>query len=760
MLRASWLFCKRADSNAGLRRVLYVALIAVFSLAATANPVMAGSGADTEAAKHMLLQPGLPDATLGASYSTVLSVHGGQPPYVFSISNGQLPPGLALNPRTGRISGDPTEAGSFDVAISVTEEGDSAASARTSYKLVVDACKSCATVTVSPLTPTIVEGEKLQFSATVTNRRNTAVTWSASAGTITSEGVFTAPRNVAPKTITVMARSVAENSAKASTAVTITEARPTISTSRIPDAVDGTAYSATLVASGGKAPYKWSVASGTLPAGLELASKTGALTGKATKTGAFAFDIRVTDADALSDKQSLTLEVSGAAANCGPPDYGCSRTDALFAPVPNPMPSWGGAKGINTVVTDPAFHNPIVRVTDASLGADRSFCTGLGGSGDLPNLWNADSTILLICNDEGQYFPIGFDPATLQSLGPLYGKNPNIFVSGGGVFSHTDPNMFYALNNGLLQSIDYSNRASRPTPQLLYDFGNCGVKPIGWKSFGGSDPTDTIFSVAFSMTGGQGTGHTVAVYNTETQVCFNLNTSSGVVTQYPGATVVGTINLPDRFLVHNVKMKGGTMLVVAPQSCISNCNNNPYVWVIGTTQMYGIGYPQGGGHWAAGCGKWLNQPGNRYTYNVVRDYLSADSPSSVWSVSDTKCGAAPRVSCTQPFDSHPAWLGDCSDTGAVCMATVSTNNLVRYPYQNEIVCFTTDGSSRQIRFAHTYSSLLFGSSDAQWSIGQPSQDGRFYAWTTTAGGQFGCPDGGDNCAPSKKRSDVLVVELQ
>src|ERR1700722_17977999 len=529
MLRASWLFCKRADSNCGLRVFLCLALIAAFSLAAAANPVMASSDAATESTGHMLIQPGLPDAILGASYSTVLSVHGGRAPYAFSVSNGQLPPGLTLNPRTGRISGDPKRAGSFDFAISVTEE-DSAASARTSYKLVVDACKSCATVTVSPLSPTIVEGEKLQFSATVTNRRNTAVIWSASEGTITSEGVFTAPKNIPSKTITVIARSVAESSAKASAAVTVTEAKPTISTSRIPDAVDGAAYSANLVASGGKAPYKWTIASGALPAGLELA-KTGAVTGKATKKGAFAFDVRVTDADSLSDKQSLTLEVSAASANCGPPDYGCSRTDALFAPVPNPMPNWGGDKGINTIVTDPGFHNPIVRVTDKSLGADRSFCTGLGGSGDLPNLWNSDSTILLICNDEGQYFPIGFDPTTLQSLGPLYGKNPNIFVSGGGVFSHSNPNLFYALNNGQLQSIDYTDRTTRPTPQLLYDFGNCGVNPIGWKSFGGSDPTDTVFSVAFSMTGGQGTGHTVAVYNTETQVCFNLNTSSGVVTQ-------------------------------------------------------------------------------------------------------------------------------------------------------------------------------------------------------------------------------------
>jgi len=118
------------------------------------------------------------------------------------------------------------------------------------------------------------------------------------------------------------------------------------------------------------------------------------------------------------------------------------------------------------------------------------------------------------------------------------------------------------------------------------------------------------------------------------------------------------------------------------------------------------------------------------------------------------------MSCTQPFDAHPAWLGDCSDTGPVCMATVSVDDIVQYPYQNEIVCFTTDGSNRQIRFAHTYSSIDLGLFDAQESIGGPSQDGRFYAWTTKAGGQFGCPDGSSNCALLDRRSDVLVVKLQ
>jgi hypothetical protein len=269
-----------------------------------------------------------------------------------------------------------------------------------------------------------------------------------------------------------------------------------------------------------------------------------------------------------------------------------------------------------------------------------------------------------------------------------------------------------------------------------------------------------MFSAGFSTQALQGTGFYVAVYNFSQKVCFNLNTSTGVVTKYPGATVVGRINIPDRFYIHNVKMKGSNALVVAPQNCIASCGASPYAWIIGTTQMYGLGAPKGGGHWAVGCNKWLNQPGDLYLYNVSRDFESPSTWNPVWSASGGQCGNAPLMSCTAPFDSHPAWIGGCSDSGMVFMATVVTNGTLQYPYQNEIIGITTDGSNKQFRFAHTYSSITIGNFDAEWSIGQPSPDGRFYAWTTTAGGQFGCMTGTSTCTASERRSDVLVVKLQ
>jgi hypothetical protein len=68
-----------------------------------------------------------------------------------------------------------------------------------------------------------------------------------------------------------------------------------ITTTSLPAGVDGRAYSATLSASGGNAPYTWELASGSgpLPSGLRL-SKSGTISGKPTGAGS-TFTVEVLD---------------------------------------------------------------------------------------------------------------------------------------------------------------------------------------------------------------------------------------------------------------------------------------------------------------------------------------------------------------------------------------------------------------------------------------------------------------------------------
>jgi large repetitive protein len=86
-----------------------------------------------------------------------------------------------------------------------------------------------------------------------------------------------------------------------------------VTTSPLPNASKGAAYTLQFQASGGTTPYLWSVASGsTLPAGLTLSS-AGVLSGTATTQNTYTFGITVTDSETppASITQTFSLTVGG-----------------------------------------------------------------------------------------------------------------------------------------------------------------------------------------------------------------------------------------------------------------------------------------------------------------------------------------------------------------------------------------------------------------------------------------------------------------
>ena len=70
-------------------------------------------------------------------------------------------------------------------------------------------------------------------------------------------------------------------------------------------------YSASFAAQGGVQPYRWSITSGKLPAGIALAPSTGAITGIPTAAGTASLTVKVTDssASAQSSSESFTLTI-------------------------------------------------------------------------------------------------------------------------------------------------------------------------------------------------------------------------------------------------------------------------------------------------------------------------------------------------------------------------------------------------------------------------------------------------------------------
>jgi Putative Ig domain/Bacterial Ig domain len=92
---------------------------------------------------------------------------------------------------------------------------------------------------------------------------------------------------------------------------------PSITTSSLPAATQNSAYKTTLVATGGTTPYTWSVAVGTLPAGLTLASSTGVISGTPTGTGTSSFTVKVTDGASQTASKALSLTVNAGGSGGG-----------------------------------------------------------------------------------------------------------------------------------------------------------------------------------------------------------------------------------------------------------------------------------------------------------------------------------------------------------------------------------------------------------------------------------------------------------
>jgi hypothetical protein len=89
------------------------------------------------------------------------------------------------------------------------------------------------------------------------------------------------------------------------------EPLPCVTTAALPDASEGTSYSASLTAVDGTAPYTWALASGSLPPGLTL-TDSGTITGHPEAAGRFDFTVTVTDSDARTSTRSLTITVRAA----------------------------------------------------------------------------------------------------------------------------------------------------------------------------------------------------------------------------------------------------------------------------------------------------------------------------------------------------------------------------------------------------------------------------------------------------------------
>lgn len=90
----------------------------------------------------------LPEGTVGIAYKEDLTVSGGFPPYTWSHIGGNFPPGLSLS----SISGTPTQAGTFNFTLQVTDSSSPIQSDSRDFSITIHPCHITADFTLSDTT--------------------------------------------------------------------------------------------------------------------------------------------------------------------------------------------------------------------------------------------------------------------------------------------------------------------------------------------------------------------------------------------------------------------------------------------------------------------------------------------------------------------------------------------------------------------------------------------------------------------------------
>lgn len=250
----------------------------------------------------------LTQGATGVDYSHQLLFTGGTAPRIWSLAAGSLPNGLSIGGASGVISGTPTQVGTFNFVVRLT---DATSTVATSAPLEI-------TILPGPLgiltSGTLTRGTVGLFYTHTLQGKGGAPPyhWTIASGALPGGVLLNANTGVISGvpgpgqygtfmfTVTLADSQASPASVTSSTLTVVVDPAPLV-IANSGDFANGklnTDYSQQVLVTGGRTPYTWALAagSGPLPPGLTLNPTTGFITGKPTGTGLFTFTVAVTDA--------------------------------------------------------------------------------------------------------------------------------------------------------------------------------------------------------------------------------------------------------------------------------------------------------------------------------------------------------------------------------------------------------------------------------------------------------------------------------
>jgi Tfp pilus assembly protein PilW len=276
--------------------------IVTFSLTISAAPTITGPA-------------NLPNSDLGRDYpppltTAIMTETGGTGPFTWSATG--LPTGLAIDPASGAISGNPNVTGTFPTTITLTDNAGATAT-RTYPALTINALPAITAPSGSSL-PAWTTGQS-GYSQSITRTGGTGpYVWQLSGApsglTINNSGVISGtPTGPQDYTLVVTVTDAVGVATSKTYALTI---NPGLTiTGSVPNGEITVPYTATLNANPGTPPYTWAL-TGALPPGLVLTPgpTTATISGTPTATGTYPVTLKLTDSTGATTNQTYSILIN------------------------------------------------------------------------------------------------------------------------------------------------------------------------------------------------------------------------------------------------------------------------------------------------------------------------------------------------------------------------------------------------------------------------------------------------------------------